>query len=194
MKPEKTKKVHYVDNIKFFEEIVEYKKQVKRSVRLKEPAPRIPEYVGSCIWKIANKLANKPSFMNYSFREEMISDGIEKCILYFDRYDPKIGRNPFAYFTQIIYYSFVHRINEEEKNRYIICSNFQHTMVHGGLNHSMGNNQDIINAFEDGEKHLLSSQLYDNINDFMLKFETKERLKKNKRKDVKVGLRKFYKE
>ena len=45
----------------------------------------------------------------------MISDGIENCLQYLDNFNPKTSNNPFAYFTQIIYYAFVRRIQKEKK-------------------------------------------------------------------------------
>jgi hypothetical protein len=181
MKP--TKKVHYVDNKKFFEEIVTYREklQAARAAGLEEP--RIPNYIGECIWKIAEKLSTKPCFMGYSYREEMVSDGIENCILYFKDYDPSIGQNPFAYFTQIIYYAFLRRIGKEEKNRYAMYKSFQENII---------NSTDMNHLVDDNDKNILSVQMYDNINDFMSRFEKKEEAKKLKRKQAKEGLNQFY--
>lgn len=177
------KKVKYVDNERFYQEIIAYRKKLEEyrsSGRNEEP--RMPDYIGECIWKIADRLSMKPCFVNYSYRDEMVSDGIENCILYFKDYNPAIGQNPFAYFTQIIYYAFLRRISKEEKNRYIIYKNFQETMT------QLYESKDS----EDGQ--LISSTLYDNIHQFMRKFEKKEELKKEKRKNAKVGLQKFYEE
>lgn len=179
----KENKPHYVNNQKFYEEIVKYKEKVEECKRLGLEEPRLTNYIGECIYKIATKLSNKPCFMNYSFKDEMISDGIENCILYFNDYNPQLGKNPFAYFTQVIYFAFLRRINKEEKNRYIIYKNFQETIInngHAGLLTDSDNN------------HLLSVSLYDNINDFMEKYEKKEQVKKAKRKTAKEGLAKFY--
>lgn len=182
------KSIHYVDNKKFFEEILKHKKEVRKAKRMGLPEPRIPEYVGECIWKIADKLSTKPCFINYSYRDEMISDGIENCILYFKDYDPKIGQNPFAYFTQVIYYAFLRRIKKEEKNRYIIYKNFQHTIIHG-------QKEGIENiSMDDDENNLITPMIYDNINFFMDKFEKKEDALKQKRKKVKKGLERYYHE
>lgn len=182
---QKRKKQHYVDNKKFFDTIVEYQKRVKEAQDQGLEEPRIPDYVGECIWKIANKLSTKPCFINYTYREEMISDGIENCIMYFKDYNPEKSQNPFAYFTQVIYYAFLRRIGKEEKNRYIIYKHFQETMVH----------QHDTKLFSDNDgNHLLPTQMYDNINVFMEKFEAKEEAKKRKRKEAKEGLSKFYEE
>ena len=134
MSHEKKKSIHYVNNQKLAEEISKYRESVEKAQKEGKPEPRIPDYIGKCIWDIAEKLSTKPCFINYSFRDEMVSDGIENCFLYFKDYDPNFisetsaakgtGPNPFAYFTQIIYYAFIRRINKEEKNRYILYKNF----------------------------------------------------------------------
>lgn len=183
-KPKKVK-VHYVDNKKFFEEIVAYREKLHQARASGLEDPRIPNYIGECIWKIAEKLSTKPCFMNYSYREEMVSDGIENCILYFKDYDPSIGQNPFAYFTQVIYYAFLRRIGKEEKNRYAMYKHFQENII----------NQTDTNLLRDSDdNHLLPTQMYDNINDFMSRFEKKEEAKKLKRKQAKEGLNQFYEE
>lgn len=183
----KTKKtpVHYVDNKKFYQEILVYKQKVAEADSKGLESPRLPNYIGECIWKIANKLANKPCFINYSYRDEMISDGIENCILYFKDFDPNKTQNPFAYFTQVIYFAFLRRINKEEKNRYIIYKNFQETII---------NNGHAGHLVDGDDNHVVSVNLYDNINDFMDRFEKKEAIKKEKRKIAKEGLIKFYEE
>lgn len=175
-------KKHYVDNQRFFEEIVEYKKKVKASKEQGLEKPRVSEYMGSCILMMAERLSTKPRFMNYSFREEMISDALENCFLYFDNFDPEKSQNPFAYFTQIIYYAFHRRISKEEKNRYIIYKKFQESVLH---------TSDASLMIDSDDNHLLSSTVYDNINDFIGKFEKRESEKKEKRKQVKQGLENF---
>lgn len=184
MKPKKST-VHYVDNQKFYQEILNHKKKVNEAREKGLEDPKLPNYIGECIWKIASKLANKPCFINYSYRDEMISDGIENCILYFNDYNPDIGKNPFAYFTQVIYFAFLRRINKEEKNRYIIYKNFQETII---------NNGHAGHLVDGDDNHVMSVNLYDNINDFMDRFEKKEAVKKEKRKTAKEGLIKFYEE
>lgn len=195
----KTKKatVHYVDNKKFYEEILVYKKKVEEAKEKGLEEPRLPNYIGECIFKIAEKLSTKPCFINYSYRDEMIADGIENCIMYFKDYNPEIGQNPFAYFTQIIYYAFLRRIGKEEKNRYIVYKNFQNTIIHGNpTSHFDSSDSDNLahsNLF-DREDIDFTPKMYDNINDFMDRFEKKEAIKKEKRKQMKEGLQRFYEE
>jgi hypothetical protein len=187
---EKKKPIHYVNNQSFYNDIVIYRAKLKSAREEGKEDPRIPDSIGLAIWKIAEKLSTKPCFAGYSFREEMVADGVENCILYFKDYDPDYNPNgdkeykpnPFAYFTQVIYYAFLRRISKEERNRYIIYKNFQEVMC---------NNSDM-NLLVDGEdNHLMPSQMYDNINTFMSRFEEKEEKKKQKRKAVKEGLTKY---
>lgn len=180
----KTNKVHYVDNKKFYEEIVKYKKAVAEAEAKGLEPPRLSNYIGECIYKIADKLSYKPCFMNYSFRDEMVEDGIENCIMYFKDFDPNKTQNPFAYFTQVIYYAFLRRIAKEERNRYTTYKFFQETIVN-----SVGGEMLV----DSDDNHLLPTQMYDNISEFMDKFEKRENEKKRKRKEMK-GLQRFYEE
>jgi DNA-directed RNA polymerase specialized sigma24 family protein len=179
------KKNHYVDNERFLAEILEYKKQCKIATEPGAEKPRISEYIGSCILLIAERLSTKPRFMNYSFRDELVSDALENCFQYFDNFNPEISSNPFAYFTQIIYYAFHRRINKEEKNRYIIYKKFQESVL---------DTSDASLMVDSDDNHLISTMMYDNINDFIGKFEKRESEKKEKRKQVKEGLEKFTEE
>ena len=113
------KTIHYVNNKEFLQAIVERKTLIKEAESVGESPPQITNYLGECILKIANHLSYRPNFINYTYREEMISDGIENCLQYIDRFDPEKSSNPFAYFTQIIYYAFVRRITKEKKQQQI---------------------------------------------------------------------------
>ena len=115
----KKKTIHYVNNKEFLQAIVERKTLIKEAESVGESPPQITNYLGECILKIANHLSYRPNFINYTYREEMISDGIENCLQYIDRFDPEKSSNPFAYFTQIIYYAFVRRIKKEKKQQQI---------------------------------------------------------------------------
>ena len=111
----KKKSEHYVNNRELLEALIVYRAQVKEAEENDLPKPRITNYLGSCFLKIATHLSYKPNFVNYMFRDDMISDGIENCVQYIHNFDPEKSRNPFAYFTQIIYYAFIRRIQKEKK-------------------------------------------------------------------------------
>ena len=109
------RKQHYVDNKKFLEEITIYRQSVTEAKILDKEKPRITHYLAECFLKIATHLSYRPNFINYMFKEDMISDGVENCVQYIDNFDPEKSRNPFAYFTQIIYYAFLRRIAKEKR-------------------------------------------------------------------------------
>ena len=106
---------HYVNNKEFLYAIVQYKADIKEAEEKGEPRPVIPRYLGECFMKIARHLSYKPNFVNYMFKEDMISDGIENCVQYINNFNPEKSSNPFAYFTQIIHYAFLRRIQKEKK-------------------------------------------------------------------------------
>ena len=112
-------KPHYVDNKEFFKCMVEWKKEIVEADSCDESRPPVTDYIGECFLKIANHLSYRPNFINYPFREEMIGDGIENCLMYAHNFNPEKSKNPFSYFTQIIYYAFLRRIEKEKKQNYI---------------------------------------------------------------------------
>ena len=120
---------NYVDNQRFLEEMITFQKGIAVAKENSTELPQCPEYIGECFLKIAQRLSFRPNFINYAFREEMISDGIENCIQYMNNFNPEKSKNPFAYFTQIIYYAFLRRISQEKKqleikNKILEKSNF----------------------------------------------------------------------
>ena len=108
---------HYVDNKKFYQALIEYKQQCVEAKSQGLPTPRVSEYIGECFLKIATHLSYKANFINYTFKDDMISDGIENCLTAVEKFDPERSTNPFAYYTQIIFFAFVRRIQKEKKQQ-----------------------------------------------------------------------------
>ena len=106
---------HYVNNKEFLAALIRYQEDIEIAKIRDQPKPQIPRYIGECFLKIANHLSFKPNFVNYMFKEDMISDGIENCVQYIHNFNPEKSRNPFAYFTQIIHYAFLRRIQREKR-------------------------------------------------------------------------------
>ena len=106
---------HYVNNKEFLAALIKYREEVDIAKIRDKPKPVIPRYIGECFLKIANHLSFKPNFVNYMFKEDMISDGIENCVQYIHNFNPEKSQNPFAYFTQIIHYAFLRRIQREKR-------------------------------------------------------------------------------
>ena len=111
----RAKSEHYVNNKELLEALIVFKDQCATAKEAGEPRPQISNYIGGCFLKIATHLSYKPNFVNYMFREDMICDGIENCVQYIENFNPEKSKNPFAYFTQIIYYAFLRRIQKEKR-------------------------------------------------------------------------------
>ena len=109
------KKNHYIDNKEFFKHMCEWKKALIEAENAGEPKAPISNYIGKCFIDIAEHLAQKPNFTNYPYKDEMINDSIENCIMYAHNFNPEKSTNPFAYFTQITYYAFIRRIQKEKR-------------------------------------------------------------------------------
>lgn len=179
--------VHYVDNEKFLQVLVEYKKDVKKAKRNKEPKPKIPNYVGECFLKIAEHLSYRPNFMNYSFRDEMIADAVENCLMYFENFDPEKSSNPFAYFTQIVFYAFLRRISKEKKQQYVKYKSLENSRIFDDL---VSEDMETLLS-QNSTKFLKPNEIYDNMSEFIENFEQTRKIKKVKNNKVK-GVEEFY--
>ena len=148
----RTKNAHYVNNKEFLTALIKYREDVEIARLQDKPKPVIPRYIGECFLKIANHLSFKPNFVNYMFKEDMISDGIENCVQYIHNFNPEKSKNPFAYFTQIIHYAFLRRIQREKrqleiKNKIIEKSGYQE--VFNDDNKIDGSNYSDYNSIKD---------------------------------------------
>ena len=186
MKVAPKRKRNYVNNPEFLEAIVKYKEQCEEAEECGDPNPRIPNYIGQCIYQIATRLASKPNFSGYSYKEEMISDGLENAIQALGNFDPNKSSNPFAYFTQIIWYAFLRRIDKEKKQLYI-----KHKVVENSV--VFGTAVDKDNRDDLGEAGYIDLK-NDYMNDFVKTYEKKLEDKKQKEASKKVGLEKFMNE
>ena len=115
----KPKRVHYVDNKKLLQAMIEWKELCVLEEKEGKVQPPVTNYIGECFLKIATHLSYRPNFINYTYRDEMISDGIENCLQYVANFNAEKSKNPFAYFTQIIYYAFIRRIQKEKKQTHV---------------------------------------------------------------------------
>jgi len=168
----KKAKQHYVDNKALLAEMVKYKAAVNESKEKDLPRPVVSEYIGECIMKIAEHLSYRPNFINYTYKEDMICDGIENCLLYIDNFDPDKSKNPFAYFTQIIYYAFIRRIQKEKKQMYVKYKSLENVDLIDEIVNS-GDNNKVKNTYLDF--------IQTNMGDFLSEFEESQRNKKKKR-------------
>lgn len=175
-KTPKKKSSHYIDNKLFYTEMVKYHRACQEASAAGEERPVVPEYVGKCIMLIATRLATRPNFIGYSYKEEMIGDGIENCLTYIHNFNPDKSNNPFAYFTQIIYFAFLRRIQKEKKQLYIKHKSFENSMIMNTL----------VDMAPEDQSHYAAA--YINVNEklgeLVEKFETKPAPKKVKKTGV----------
>jgi hypothetical protein len=161
----KRKKVtrEYINNADFCAALEKYKEDCALAKAEGRVKPRIPNYIGECFVKLSEGLARRPNFFGYSYKDEMIADGIENCLMYFENFDSAKTKNPFAYFTQILWWCFVRRIQKEKKQQYI---KYKATENFGIL--------DEAELLELGDGHIKQIEVYDNMYDFIQKFEDTE--------------------
>ena len=180
------KKQHYVDNEKFLEVMTEYRNAYLESKENgEEQKPMIPDYAGQCFLKIAERLSHRPNFINYAFREEMVSDGIENCVMYASNFNPEKSSNPFAYFTQITYYAFLRRIEKEKKQLYIKYKTMDEysTLEENSDMDGMGTDAGAISSGSSPLSADKRASIYDFIHTFEEKKRQKKRVKTEPKKD-----------
>lgn len=173
---------HYVDNKKLLEELVFHHSLMLKFKNDEIKKPKLSNYIGECILLIAKKLSNRPNFINYPFKEEMIGDGIENCLMYINNFDPAKSSNPFGYITQIIFFAFIRRITKEKRHLYTKHKVMQSIMIDN-------------THMEQSEWNEVSTQLYfenDHMNDFVKTYE--QGMTKKKKVSKKTGIEHFFEE
>ena len=167
---------NYINNEDFLNAMIVYKEDIKKAEEKNKEIPPVPDYIGECFLLIAERLSFRPNFINYAFKDDMISDGIENCLQYVNNFNPEKSKNPFAYFTQIIYWACVRRIQKEKKNLYIKYKEMER----------MSYLEDHIETSSDDSKEYLSligsADSRNMISQFIEDFEEK-RFKKRKKKE-----------
>lgn len=173
--------INYVDNEEFTKHLIEHKNKVKDHKDKGLPRPKANDYIGECFQKIANNLAKRPNFYQYTFKDEMISDAIENCVMYFENFDPEKSNKPFAYFTKICWYAFVRRIAKEKKQQYV---KYKATESFGILG------EDELEDLDAETRAQI--QIYDNLYEFISNFEEKNFLKKDNVEAKPKGIENFF--
>lgn len=174
-KPKSKDSAHYVNNKEMLNAFIEYHAKYQKAKEEGLPPPKLPDYIGRCFMKIAERFSHHASFVNYPYRDEMIADAIENCVMYAHDFDPSRGTNPFAYFTQVTWNAFIRRINKENKNKYITYKSHQMQSLYSGL--SEGGHAGMTS--EEGSSTTHPPQdLYDNITSYIDDYESKQKQKR----------------
>lgn len=168
---------NYINNEDFLVAMVQYKKEIAEAEANNEEKPPVPDYIGECFLLIAERLSYRPNFINYAFKDDMISDGIENCLQYVHNFDPEKSKNPFAYFTQIIYWAFVRRIQKEKKNLYIKYKEMERlSYLEDHIDTGVGDDSEYMSMVGSNDMRVM-------ISEFIEDFEEK-RFKKKKKPDT----------
>ena len=172
---------NYINNEDFLVAMIEYKEEIKKAEDDGKESPPVPDYIGECFLLIAERLSYRPNFINYAFKEDMISDGIENCLQYVNNFNPEKSKNPFAYFTQIIYWAFVRRIQKEKKNLYIKYKEMERlTYLEDHIDSSANDSKEYLTLVGSADTRNM-------ISEFIEDFEEK-RFKKRKKKEDTTSL------
>lgn len=175
-----TKSEHYVDNKEFLKHMIAFREKTLEAREAGLGDPTVPNEIGEVFVRIANHLSFKSNFINYGFRDDMIADGIENCIQYVHNFDPEKSRNPFAYFTQIIYYAFLRRIQKEKKQLYVRYKSLENSQIASTLM----NSPEYSKNDHAGAASIGFAKLYDNMSEFIDTYETSMEKKKQIKKSA----------
>lgn len=137
----KRSKNNFIDNKEFYAAFVDFHAKCKEAQENGEPRPQVPRYIGKCFLDIAEHLSMRPNFSNYMYRQDMVMDAVENCVVYCHRFDPQKSKNPFSYFTQVCWYAFIRRISKEKKqieicDKIISRSGYEEFFVGDGMGSS----------------------------------------------------------
>jgi len=171
-KPKVKKENHYVDNEKFFKELIQWQQDMEYSEANDTVKPKIPEYIGSCILKICERLSSLHYFAKYPYRDEMVLNAIENCIKKLRNFNAKKTANPFAYYTQISYYSFISTIADENKRKYNKYRHILDKLASGNLASSPEYTSDIAEHIMDNVELQV-----DYLQEFVSSYEAKNKAK-----------------
>ena len=192
-----SKSNHYIDNEKFTAAIIEHRNKYLEAKKHNKPKPQLSNYIGQCFIDMSNNMIRKMSFgkglnfIDYTFKDECVEDAIENCLRYAHKYNPEaiskrtgeqIQSGAFAYFSQIIYFAYIRRIYKENTQLYVKYKMAENIAILS---------EDEILELEEFE--LGDTILFDNISEFIEKYETrmKETKAKLKKKEVLSDIDKF---
>ncbi len=180
-------KPHYVNKKEFSSAVTEYVKRLNEARDSNNPLPIVTDYIANCFVDICEGLSHRPNFIRYTYRDEMVMDGVENCLRAIDNYDIDAATrsgdpNAFGYFTQIAWYAFLRRIAKEKRQydikiKYIAQGNIEDFIV--GDENSL---VDSAGFFEDMRNQV--DQL--STNEALIDHFTKEEKLQNKKREKKV--------
>ena len=156
MARQKRASIHYVNNAEFSQAVVDYVMTVQEAKKEFQVLPIVPDYIAQCFLRIAEGLSHKSNFIRYTYREEMVMDGVENCLKAIENYNieaaTRTGKpNAFAYFTQIVWYAFLRRIAKEKKQQDIKLKYLTKSGIENFVSNEHGDDMSVqvMDAFVD---------------------------------------------
>tara|TARA_B100000959_G_scaffold260708_1_gene297467 strand:- start:2279 stop:2917 length:639 start_codon:yes stop_codon:yes gene_type:complete len=168
---------HYINNKEFLKALIAYQEDIINCEKAGKPKPYVTEYIAMCFLQIAQRLSYRPNFINYTYKDDMISDGLENCLAYMHNFNPEKSTNPFAYFTQIIYYAFLRRIQKEKKQQYVKYKYFDQRAGFEQMDELQEHDKESFDFINERG----SVDFHTHIKEFIDDMERKEKEKKQKR-------------
>ena len=196
MAKQKRQSIHYVNNADFSQAVVDYVKTVNEAKKQETKLPIVPDYIAQCFLRIAEGLSHKSNFIRYTYREEMVMDGVENCLKAIESYNietaTRTGKpNAFAYFTQITWYAFLRRIAKEKKQQDIKLKYLSKADISVFMDNDLdagGMSDQIMGAFVDTLRDRIEKV---RTTDSEVKEYVKEEKKKRKARSVDSDLSEF---
>jgi hypothetical protein len=175
---------NYINNGDFCNAVIEYTKNCDIAKEEGKPKPILPDYIALCFADLAENISRRYNFSRYQFRDDMVADGIENCIRYVTNFDPTQSTNAFGYYSKVIWWCFLRKIRREKKEQYV---KYKSTELYGQLD--LGDVASMSNG------NALPIEIYDNMYEFIRKFEEVEfkKVEKqiSKKKTAIVGIELF---
>jgi len=173
------KKVNYVDNARMYADLKAHREVALKADKNGKERPRMSEYLGECFLKIAQHTATKSNFKSYTYKDDMISDGVENCLIYALNFDPSKSKNPFGYFTTVIHFAFIRRIMKEKKHTYIKYKMMEKAHIDGSL--ATGDTENM-----QSDTSMLS---FENVQNFITSFDEHSAKRRTRRRSTRARKR-----
>lgn len=145
----------YVSNRRLYEEYIKWYAAIEVAKEEGIEEPQIPDFIVDAMMKISRRLSYKPNFINYSFKEDMISDALYDCVRFAKKfkisYTSKDGPikdgNPFSYITTICFNAFLRRIDKEKTEKYVKAMIVAESPDNDFLEHAEDEDAHYVNSY-----------------------------------------------
>ncbi len=173
---------NYVDNKDFTRALGKWAKVSREQIEQGEKPHRLTDYLAECVFMICNNMGYKSSFINYTYKEEMIGDAIENCVRYIKNFNNEKNNNAFGYVSTIAYYAFVRRIKKENKRHIDHLLYVRKTFSEDDIRTALdADNPNDIKNYNTYTNHMLSI-----LDDMAVELPKKPDRKKRKKKKTAV--------